>query len=92
MFSRQLIETAEVWCDNGQTAALQYFLLREEDGVCPSYGAEIVLQRGAERESASVRDVTTSQPRGRQLLRLLRRNTVTPCTLWEVLEEALDKV
>lgn len=92
MLARRLFETARLRGDDGAELLLEYFLLCDEGGACRSYGAEIVLVRGAERESVCVRDITTSGARIARLLGLLHRNTVTPCTLYEVLDEALDKI
>lgn len=92
MLSRRLYETATVGAGDGAQICLEYYLLCDEGGACRSYGAEIVLVRGAERESVCVRDITTSDARITRLLGLLHRNTVTPCTLYEVLDEALDKI
>ena len=77
-------------CENGEDAALLYRILVEtKDGIA-RYGAEIVMRRGGRTERAAVRDVTASCGRIRDFLALLSRNTVTPCTLREVVEDELN--
>lgn len=77
---RTLTGTRQIICEDGRTATLLYYLLRDSD----SYGAEIILLRGSERESAAVRNFTVSRSRAEALTALLQKNTVTPCTLHEV--------
>ena len=78
-------------CENGETAELEYYILREPLGAYTGYGAEVVMQRPRDRESAAMRRVTTSRARMDALLRLLCENGVTPCTLRDVLEDELKK-
>lgn len=92
MLSRQQFMTAQTRGENGADIFLTYYLLCEDADERCSYGAEIVLARGQERESACARDITASRQRIERLLALLCRNTVTPCTFREVLEETLDKI
>ena len=49
------------------------------------------MRRGGRTERAAVRDITASCERIRDFLSLLSRNTVTPCTLREVVEDALSR-
>ena len=73
--------------DNGQSGCLRYYLLSESGGLCDAYGAEVVMIRQRERQSAAVRRFTTSRSRMEDILRLLAKNTVTPCTFREIMED-----
>ncbi len=53
---------------------------------CESYGVGI---RGGDGEMARVPDITISIPRIDELMELLVRNVVTPCTLRDVVEDWL---
>lgn len=86
------VATRCVRCENGEDAALLYRLVAEETEGLTRYGAEIVMRRGGKTERAAVRDVTASYPRILRLLGLLSANTVTPCTLRDVVEDALNKI
>ncbi len=88
---RRYCGTEEILCDNGQGAKLYYYLLREKLESCESYGAEVVMQRGESWESAAVHHVTTSPARMESMLEQLRRNTVTPCALRDIILEELNK-
>lgn len=83
--------TREISCDNGQEAKLFYYLLREKCETYNSYGAEVIMKRGDLWESASVRNVTTSPARMEYMVEELCRNTVTPCTLQEIILEEMNK-
>lgn len=84
---RSCYGTRQMLCENGKAAEVYYYLLREPSGL----GAEIVMERAGERESAVVRCVTTSETRMRKLAALLYRNSVTPCALRDVIEDELNK-
>ena len=77
-------------CGNGEEATLLYRLTAERTDGRTRYGAEIVMRRGGRTERAAVRDITASCERIRDFLALLSRNTVTPCTLREIVEDALN--
>lgn len=77
-------------CENGEDAALLYRIIAEEADGTTRYGAQIVMRRGGETERVTVRDVTASCRRIRELLTLLSENTVTPCTLRDVVEDAIN--
>ena len=79
-----------VRCENGEDAALLYRILEEREDGITRYGAEIFLRRGGKTERAAVRDVTSSCRAIRGLLTLLSENTVTPCTLRDVVEDVLN--
>lgn len=91
MLKRNCCGMEKILCDNGQEAELLYYLLRERCDGCESYGAEIVMHRDDEWESASVRHVTTSAARMQAMVEQLKRNTVTPCTLRETVLEEMNK-
>lgn len=82
---------AKIQCTDGRTAKLWYNLLCETRGRRTCFGVEIVMLRGGERQSACVRDLAASQRQAEWVLAKLCRNTVTPCMLYEVLEELLAR-
>ena len=79
-------------CDNGETAALLYYLTGETFGGAVGYGAEVIMHGGCERQSAAVRNVTDSPVHMAAILERLCSNTVTPCVFPEVLEEELNRI
>ncbi|MBQ3356336.1 MAG: hypothetical protein IJG45_04395 [Oscillospiraceae bacterium] len=79
-----------VRCENGEDAALLYSIVAEETDGTTSYGAQIVMRRGGRTERATVRDVTASYRRIRAFLTQLAENTVTPCTLLDVVVDAIN--
>ena len=81
----------EIQLKDGQTARLYYYLLSEDSHGCESYGAEVAMERGGFWETATARHITTSSARMRAMIELLRRNTVTPCTLHEIILEEINK-
>lgn len=89
MLSRRIYEMTQLCGEDGAAIGLEYYLLCETIGNCQSYGAEIVLERGQERESAAARNLTTSPQRIERFLALLYRNSVTPCALPEILHDVL---
>lgn len=89
--TRQYAGGRSLHFENGSAAQLLYFLLSEKLEGCTTYGAEIILHRDGQRESAVMRNLTTSQRRMDELLQLLCRNTVTPCTLRQTLAELLEE-
>ena len=91
MILRSYCGTKHIVCDNGDKAQLYYYLLREKCETYESYGAEIVMKRGENWERASVKNVTTSPARMEFMVEQLCRNTVTPCTLREIILEELNK-
>lgn len=69
-----------------------YYILVDEVEVaggfaCESYGVKIRSRRSG--ESAQLLNITTSVSRIDELLELLMRNTVTPVTLRDVVEDWL---
>ena len=91
MILRSYCGTQKITCDNGQAAELFYYLLREKCETHDSYGAEVIMKRGELWESATVRNVTTSPVRMECMVEQLCRNTVTPCSLQEIILEELNK-
>ncbi|MBO5274458.1 MAG: hypothetical protein J6I45_07585 [Clostridia bacterium] len=53
------------------------------------YSLYVTLEQGSHCESDFIFDITSSREATQCLLDLLSRNTVTPCTLREVLDEIL---
>lgn len=77
--------------ENGKTRTYDYTILIGETEVspklvCESYGVRV---REAGGEMAQVADITVSIPRIDELMDLLVRNIVTPCTLRDVVEDWL---
>lgn len=91
MLIRNCCGMETVICDNGQKAELFYYLIREQCNGCESYGAEIVMHRDEEWESAVMRNVTTSPARMQAMVEQLKLHTVTPCTLQEIVLEEMNK-
>lgn len=86
---REYFDARSIRCDDGRTAELIYYLTWEEADGCIGYGAEVIMHRGGTRDSASVPNITTSKIRMGEILTLLCRNTVTPCTLCEIIAEQM---
>ena len=64
---------------------LEYYLLADEfDHIGESYGVRINCDNG---ETASVHGITPSQCRIQVLMDMVLRNTVTPSTLRDVVED-----
>ena len=82
---RQVVDEA------GREHTYDYAILVGETPVssgfsCESYGVRIQGQNG---ESAQIPDITVSAARIDELMDLLVRNTVTPCTLRDVVDDWL---
>ena len=92
MLTRTYFDARTIRCDNGETAALLYYLTGETFGGAVGYGAEVIMHRGTERHSAAVRNVTDSPVHMAAILERLCSNTVTPCVFPEVLEEELNRI
>lgn len=78
-----------VVCVNQQQVAgrqLCYYLLAEKQKERERYGIKIEAEDG---EAESVPDVTVSAEGIRRLLDILVRNTVTPVTLRDIIEDWL---
>ncbi len=81
----------QLWDENGINRMLDYAILVNETEisprmVCESYGVRI---RGEGGETAEVPDLTVSSARIGELVELLVRNAVTPCTLRDVIDDWL---
>ena len=81
MLTRTYFDARIIRCDNGETF-----------GGAVGYGAEVIMHRGCERQSAAVRNVTDSPVHMAAILERLCSNTVTPCVFPEVLEEELNRI
>lgn len=82
---RQMIDEA------GREHNYEYMILIDEMSISDqirveSYGVKILEQEG---ESSELANITPSSARIESLLDLLVRNTVTPCTLRNVVEDWL---
>lgn len=85
------IAKREVADETGRVHNYEYLILINEVPISQgiryeSYGVKIAEQGG---EKAKIADITPSSDRIEQLLDLLVRNTVTPCTLECVVEDWL---
>lgn len=76
------VRTERVRCDNGMSAVLHYYLLRDR-----CFGVGVEMLRGGERTEAVLRDLGTDERAVRAFLHRMAENTVTPCTLREIWEE-----
>lgn len=85
---QQPYATESIVCDGGSSADLTYLLLRQNS----RYGVRIVLRRNGRSEDASAYGLTASHTTALGLLELLRRNTVTPCALDDVLSELQEEI
>lgn len=86
------VSTCEAKADDGESYRYDYSVLIDEMSVkggfsCESYGVKIFAQNGG--EVAVVPNITSSISRIDNLMELLIRNTVTPCTLVDVLSDWL---
>lgn len=78
-----------------QVCSLNYYLLQntcmaEEDANLPVYGIRVELtNQGRLIDAAEICDVTASMERGKYLINLLSKNTVTPISLLNVIEDYL---
>ena len=91
MLKRSYCGEEKIICDSGINATLYYYLLEEKSGDCDSFGIEVAMVRSGTWESASVHHITTSAALIDSLLERLKRNTVTPCTLQEIVIEEINK-
>lgn len=81
----------EVVDEEGRTHTYEYAVLIGESPfssqmACESYGACV---RDAEGQCSQVPNITLSAARIEELMELLLRNTVAPCTLLDVVEDWL---
>ena len=81
----------QAWDETGREHTYDYAILVGEMPVssgfsCESYGVGIREQGG---EAEQVPDITISAGRINELMELLIRNAVTPCTLRDVVEDWL---
>ncbi len=91
MLKKRLYAVKSIGCENGQKAKLWYFSLEEPWELSPNFGVVVEMERAGVRESACIRHVTVSPGKIKALLSLLSRNTVTPCTLYEVIQQEINK-
>lgn len=89
---RELFVTKkQVMGEDGTVHSYEYSILVSELAVssgvcCESYGVRVAGQDGDRHE---IPDITVSMTRIDQLMDLLVRNAVTPCTLRDVVEDWL---
>ncbi len=91
MTEKHLFATREIPWERGGEGRLWYYALEEQAGCPPQFGVLVEMERAGQWESASVPHVTASPERLEEILALLSRNTVTPCTLYEILREEINK-
>lgn len=80
-----------ICCDNGAKGRIYYYLLCQQFNGFESYGIEVVLRCDGRRESAELRHITTSPLRILDIVSKLQRNLVTPCTLYDVITDELER-
>lgn len=84
-----LWDSREIVDEMGQVLRLEYYLLTEVCEGMDQYGVEIRMYRGDRQETANRLQVAPQASRATDLLSILARNTVTPTTLGEILEDLL---
>lgn len=84
---REFFGARSILCDNGQPAQLLYYLIRDLREGCTGFGAEVIMHRDGVRSSASALGLTTSRARIREILFTLSENSVTPCSLQDILAD-----
>ena len=87
----------EVWIgtntertEDGEEYTCEYALVVrevEEDSICEHYGVQVTMKQTG--ETARILDITPFASQAMALGECLRRNTVTPCTLREVIDDWL---
>ncbi len=87
--TRTLLRTAVTTDQEGRPMKLDYYLLAERSAGLAQYGAEIVLERGCERERCSVGQITPQAQCMTNIIGALAEGTVTPATMREILEDIL---
>ena len=90
MEKKRLFDTCQICCESGQQAKLRYYCLKEVSGFPESYGVLIEMEGEGKWESARAAHITTSFVRIGEILSLLSKNTVTPCTLHEVILDQIN--
>ena len=85
------VEQRQIRDEEGNLRVYEYTVLVGELAIapgifCESYGVK-VCERGG--ECGEVRDITVSLTRLDELMELLIRNVVTPCTLRDVIDDWL---
>lgn len=86
-----LMDSRQETGEEGQTCGYRYYILVGEMAVsgglaCESYGVKVVSEDG---EAAAVPNITISAGRIDELMELLIRNSVSPVTLLDVVEDWL---
>lgn len=91
MAKRSYYGSAVIPNEEGERLEINYYRTEELSGLCASYGVLVEVERPGGYESAAVGEITTSLRRIEEILTLLYRNTVTPCTLQEVIWDEIHK-
>ena len=82
-------------CISSKLCSLNYYLLQntckaEHTSSKPVFGIRVELtNKGSLIDTAEISDITSSLERAKYLLDLLSRNTVTPISLLDVIEDYL---
>lgn len=93
MFQLRLVGNSSVHCQNGRLLVSEYYLLTGKcrtDGITDTttYGIKCELrQDGKLVDSSTVEDISPLQKNVENLILLLQRNSVTPVTLKDVIED-----
>ena len=91
MAKRSYFGSAFVPNEEGEVLEINYYRMEESAGPCASYGVLVEVECAGCYESAAVGEITTSLRRIEEILTLLYRNTVTPCTLQEIIWDEIHK-
>lgn len=91
MDNKNLICTRSTRTWTGKELVLEYYLLSESvmGGCADSYGVEIVARSGGQVEYAGVPGITMTGTRILRLIDRLAAGTVTPTSLYDVVQDWL---
>ena len=87
MSEKSLYCKKELLCGDGESACLNYYLLKEGE----QYGILVAMQRGGNMEQVRAKGLTVHAEKIERLLELMSRNSVTPCALEEILRDLGNK-
>lgn len=83
MSERSIFCKKEVLCADGERARISYFRVKKRE----HYGILVELQKGRKTEQGRAECLTDCPEKLNDLLSILAKNSVTPCTLEEILRD-----
>ena len=87
MWIKSVFCRKDVLCADGKYAQLSYFRIKKRG----CYGVLIELQKGKRKEKGRAEGLTVCPEKLNSLLSILAKNSVTPCTLEEILRDMGNK-